>query len=144
MIEIESVCVRLGEREFAIRTAGFVRAKPWKKRLLTELQPVFEEIGGATNMSFNSPADLLKMIPLMQSIFLDVTDKMLELLLAYASELEAEREYIEQNATDKQIMAAFQEVVKLSDPFGVVALVTRTYGLTTAGTSSNLVSANGA
>lgn len=134
MIEIETITVRLGEKDFEIKTAGFLKSKPWKKRLLAEVKPLFEQIGGIDALEFNSPGDLLKLIPMLEQIFLDSIESVFDLLIAYSPDLEAERAYIEAHATDKQILYAFQGVVKLADPFGVVAVMTRRFGLTAIGT----------
>lgn len=134
MVEIETITVRLGERDFEIKTAGFLRSKPWKKRLLAEVKPLFEQIGGIDAVKFDSPADLLSLIPVLEDVFVESIEKVLELLLAYSETLEAEQEYIKKYATDKQILFAFQGAVKLADPFGVVQLMTRRIGLTATGT----------
>lgn len=143
MIEIESVVVKLGGNEYTIQQAGFTRSKPWKKRLLEEIKPLFDQIGGVSDIQFNTPGDLVKLLPIAESLFLEGIETILDLLVAYSAELEADREYIETYATDKQIFAAFQEVVKLADFFGVVNQLNRRIGRETIGTLSNLQSVNG-
>lgn len=135
MVEIESVVLKLGEREYTVKQAAYLRSKPWKKRLFDEIQPLFARMGGAAETDFRTMADLMQLLPLAQDLFLDGIDTIYCLLLAYSPDLEADREYIEANASDKQILVGFQEVVKLSDPFGVVAMMTRRNGLYTNGTS---------
>jgi len=135
MIEIETIEVRLGERTYAIQQLGHLRAKPWKKRLLAEVQPIFDQVTSASDQEINTPADLLGLLPLAERLFIDALDMVFELLIAYSPTLEADCEYIESCATDTQILAAFQEAVKLSDPFGVVAQLNRQLGRRTNGTS---------
>lgn len=135
MIEIEKITVKLGEREFEIQQAGFLRAKPWKKRLLEEIKPLFELLSGAPNLEFNSPSDLLKLLPMAESLLVEGVEIIFEMLIAYSAELEAERAYIEAHATDKQIVSAFQEVVLLADPFGLIAQANKRIGRATIGTS---------
>jgi len=134
MIEIESTVVKLGEREYTIQQAGFLRSKPWKKRLLDEIKLLFEQVGGLGDLRFETSADLLQLIPIAEDLFIDGIDIIFDLVVAYSPELEAEREYIEAHATDKQIFSAFQEVVKLADFFGVVNQLNRKIGLKTIGT----------
>lgn len=134
MVEIESIAVKLGEREFTIQTAGFLRSKPWKKRLLEEVKPLFDRIGGAGDITFDSPGDLLALLPVLEDLFINSIEMLLDLLIAYSPELEAERAYIEAHATDKQIFFAFQGVVKLADFFGVVTMMGRQIGLKAIGT----------
>lgn len=129
IVEIESISVRLGERDFEVKTAGFARSKPWKKRLIDDVKPLFEEIGLAADFKIDEPGDLLRLIPLLEILFLDGIETIFDLLIAYSPALEAEREYIEAHSTDKQILAAFQGVLKLADPFGVVQMMGRRIGL---------------
>jgi hypothetical protein len=135
MVEIETICVRLGEREYTIAQAGFARARPWKQRLFAEVKPLFERLNGAGEMAINSPSDLLQLIPVAEDLFVEGLDTIFDLLLTYAPALGEDRAYIEEHATDKQILTAFQEVVVLADPFGVVAQMNRTLGRRTNGTS---------
>jgi hypothetical protein len=135
MVEIESTTVKLGEKEYTIRQAGFLRSRPWKKRLLDEVKPLFEGVTGAGDIVFNSASDILKLLPMAQSMFVEIPETLLDLLFAYAPELEADRALIEAHATDKQIFAAFQEVVKLADFLGVTSLLTRRIGRSMTGIS---------
>lgn len=143
MAEIQRVTVSLGEREFEVQTAGFKRAKPWKARLFADVKPLFEKVGASTNIEFATPTDLLKLLPLAEELFVDGLDLVCDMLITYSPALEAERDYIEEYATDKQILAAFQEVAALADPFGMIQLMTRRFGRAVTGTSSSLPLANG-
>jgi hypothetical protein len=134
MVEIESTTFRLGERDYTVKQAGFLRSKPWKKRLFDEIKPLFERLSGASEIQFESAADLFQLLPLAEDLFVDGIETIYSLLIAYSADLEADQEYIEAHATDKQILAGFQEVVKLSDPFGVVSMMSRRIGLKTSGT----------
>jgi len=134
MVEIQTITVQLGDREYLIQQAGFLRAKPWKKRLLEEMKPLFGEISEAQNIEFNTPADLVKLMPLAEKLFIEALDLIFELLITYSPVLEEERVYIEQYATDAQIFAAFQEVVKLADFFGLTVQLSRQLGRVKIGT----------
>jgi len=137
MVEIQTVTVQLGDREYLIQQAGFLRSKPWKKRLLEEMKPLFAEIGEAQAMEFSSPADLLGLLPLAEKLFIEALDLIFDLLISYSPVLQDERDYIEQSATDAQIFAAFQEVVKLADFFGLTQQLNRQLGRVQIGISSN-------
>lgn len=143
MIEIKSTTVRLGEKDYEIREAGFIVSKPWKKRLIDEIKPLFEVLNGAGEIEFNSPADLVKLLPLAENVFVEGIETIFELLMAYAPAVASDREYIAQHATDRQIVAAFREVVYLADPFGVVTQLNRQLGRGLTGTLSNSPSASG-
>lgn len=144
MIDVKTVSVRLGDKDFEIREASFLVSKPWKTRLMKEIQPLFEKLSSAPNMTFEKPEDLFKLFPLAESIFIQGIEAIYELLIAYSPVLAEEKDYIAENATDRQIVAAFREVVTLADPFGVVAGLNRQIGRGTIGTLSNSQSVNGA
>lgn len=143
MIEIRTITVRLGEKDYTIREAGHLRAKPWRRRLMEEIKPLFEQLKGAQEIQFATPADLIRVMPLVESIFIDGLDTIYELLIAYSPEFEADQNYIENYATERQILAAFQEVVQLADPFGMIGQMNRQIGRAAIGTQSNSPSANG-
>ncbi len=125
MVRIETVTVQLGEREYTFSEQPRPRVKPWRARLFAEVKPLFGQLEGATSLSFDQPGDLLKVLPLLETVLLDGLDTVVELAVTFAPELEADREYIEQHATEKQILAAFQEAVKLADPFGMANQIGR-------------------
>lgn len=135
MVEVESTVIKLGDKEYTIKQAGFLKSKPWKKRLFEEIKPLFERLSGASDIHFDSAADLFQLLPLAEDLFVSGIETIYDLLVAYSADLEADKEYIEAHATDKQILAGFQEVVRLSDPFGVVSQLNRRIGLKATGTS---------
>ena len=143
MLEIESTTVRLGVKDYVIQQAGFRRSKPWKKRLLAEIKPLFEQVTGAKDMQFDSPADLLKLIPLAEVLLVEGIEQIADLLITYSPELEADREEIENYATDKQIFTAFQEVLKLMDFFGAIPMLNQQFGRMGTTTYLNSQSVNG-
>lgn len=143
MLEIKTIQVKLGEREYTIRQAGFRRSRPWKERLLEEVKPVFEQIAQIEKRKFNTIEEMLELLPVAQSILVDSMENMGDLLLAYSPELEADKEYIEEYATDAQVFQAFQEVLQLMDFFGAIPLMNEKIGQMKTGTSSSLPSANG-
>jgi hypothetical protein len=137
MVEIESVTVKLGEREYTVQAASFRRAKPFKARLLAEIRPLIERVQAVENVQFSSPSDLLELLPLAQDLLVDAPERLYEMMIAYSCELQEDAEYIADHATDKQIVAAFTEVARLSDPFGISDQIGRRLGRPTKTTSSN-------
>jgi hypothetical protein len=144
MVEIQTTTVRLGEKDYTVKEAGHLRAGPWNKRLIAEIKPLFEQISGAQEIQFNTASDLLQLWPVFEQIFTDALDTVFEMLVTYSAELEADRDYIGNHATNRQILAAFREVARLADPFDLVPALTRQIGLGGSGTLSKLPSANGA
>lgn len=135
---IRSVVVTLGAREYAVCEAGFARSRRWRKRFVDEIKPLFEQVSGMAGLEFGSPADLLKLLPLLDTVMVDGIDRVFELLLAYSDTLSADREYIEESATDRQILDAFREVASIAFPFDLGSLLRRQLGRAANGMSSNL------
>lgn len=144
MIEIQTATVLLGEKEYIVREASHVRAAPWTRRLMSEVRPLFEQVKEAQGIEFSTPADLLQLWPLVEHLFTGALDKLYEMLIAYSPELEADQQYIADHATNRQILAAFQEVVRLADPFDLVPTLTKQIGRAAIGTSPSLPVQNGA
>ena len=143
MPEVAEVQIQLGDRTFVVRTAPFVRSSPWRKRFLAEVKPLFEQLANAQNLRFETPADLLQLWPVAEGIFHQGLDKIFELLVSYSADLEAERDWIANNATDMQILAGFQEVIQLADPLQLTKFLGRQTGLMMSGLSSRSQSASG-
>jgi hypothetical protein len=144
MIEIQTITIRLGEKDYVIREAPHVRATTWRRRIMEEIKPLFEQVSGVTGIQFQSPADLLQLLPVAERLFVDGLDQVFDLLIAYSPELEADRATIEANASDRQIFAAFQEVLRLADFFGLIPQLQRAGLEAIRGTSLNSPSPNGA
>jgi len=91
MSDLEKVTVRLGARDFEVTAAGFARARAWKQRLINEVQPIFATLADAPGITFESPADLLKLLPLAETLIMGGVATIFELLIDYAPALAAER-----------------------------------------------------
>lgn len=143
-MQIETATVTLGDEEFIIRAAPHTISKKWRPRFMDEVKPYFDRMAEVSSVEFDKAEDLLQMWPILQSILIEGIDNVFELLIAYSPDLAANRDAIEQTASDKQILAAFQEVLRLSDFLGLFPLLGQQIGRMAIGTSSSSPSANGA
>lgn len=143
MLEIQTITIRLGEKDYTIKEAPFGRAGPWRRRLVEEIKPLFEQVSGLSGVRFETPADLLQLWPVAERLFVDGIEQVFDLLIAYSPELEQDREYIEAHATDRQIFAAFQDVIVLADFLALIPQIRRAGLGVMRGTSSSSPSANG-
>lgn len=144
MIEIKTAPITLGDKEYTLKEAPRLISKPWKKKFIEEIQPLFQELSGAPDMRFDKPEDLFQLFPLVESLLIDGSESIFELLIAYSPELIEDREYIEAHATDRQIFAAFQEVIKLADFLEMGGMMKKQIGRSLIGISSNSPRVNGA
>lgn len=144
MIDIQTVTIRLGEKDYTISEAPYGRSGPWRRRLVDEIKPIFEEVSGLTDIQFETPADLLQLWPMAERLFVDGIDQIFDLLIAYAPEFEQDRSYIEAHATDRQLFAALQDVIRLADFLSLIPQIRRAGLGAGAGILPNSQSANGA
>lgn len=116
-IELRAITIRLGDREFEVTEAPILRARRWRKQFTETILPLVEEVAQARDIAFETPEDLLQLRPLVSKILVDALDQVVDLLLLYSEALEAEQEWILANASERQAVAAFWEVLKLAVPF---------------------------
>ena len=136
-MDIRTVEVTLGTKQFTITEAGWKKATAWKRGLIKDVKPMYEQVAGAADIKFENAEDLVGLWPLIQTVLVDGMDALFEHLLAYSPVLEKDRDYIEENATEAQVFAAFREVVSLADPFGIVQQFNRRIGLKAMRTTTN-------
>lgn len=106
-------------RTYTIGPAPFVRSQPWRHRLMQSVGPLIKQVAGAPDLEFNTPDDLLKLLPLVSSLLVEAIDEVYELVVMYHPSLEADREWIRDNASEGQLVGAFFKILEVADPFGL-------------------------
>ena len=114
---MRSVTVKLGDNEYTIYELKARQNQIWRAKLKTRFDTLADVIGSApaTELSTAGVSDLLRSV---SGVVIDSIEDVREALFDYAPELSADCEYIEANAYDSEIMAAFVEVLTLAFPFG--------------------------
>lgn len=144
-MRLQTATVVLGETEYTITEAGHRRAKGWKKafieRFFQPLQARLVEIN-TLNLDTLTLGDLPVLSPFLRELLTDTIDNVAELVISYSPVLEADKDAILESASDRQIIAAFWEVLKLANPLSVETIA-QLSGLAKIGTSQNLPSPNG-
>jgi hypothetical protein len=115
---MRSIKLELGGKEYVISEAPRKRSKPFREKLAAEILPIFEQVAKASTAEFSTAADLIQLAPVVQYLIADAIDTLLDLLFIYSEALEADRARLEDDITDGEIMMAFVEVIRLSDPLG--------------------------
>ena len=145
-MKLETRTVTLGEKEYTIPEAGHRRAKGWKtafiEQLYEPLQAQLVEMNQVVQMKSIDVADLPSLSPFVTSLLTDTIDTVLELVITYSKDLEEDRDTIEETASDRQIIAAFWEVLKLANPLSP-EMLTRLIGLYQIGMSESSPLPNG-
>lgn len=122
-MEIETITVQLGDRQFEVKEATFGYGRRWRRRFADELKPLFSQLAEVSGIEFETPADLLQLWPLAEAALVNGIDTVFELLVTYSPALEEDRIWIEENATEKQVLYAFKEIVTHSGPFELVKML---------------------
>ncbi len=131
---MQPITVRLANREYKVKPLPVRPSRAFRQRIgeqisgLTDLvAEVLTPTGEAASVSDLS--SLTEMIGgLGQAISQKVigsTDLIADLLFEYSPELNTDRERIELEAYDEEIIAAFVEVLKLLYPFGSLTTILR-------------------
>ena len=109
----------IGEKTYVVREAKRKANANWRKRFQAEFTDVAALLEGLPHTDLTAQA----LGGLLHQIIAKVggsVDTLAELVFAYSPELAADRETIEEEAYDSEIMAAFTAVMKLAYPFGSV------------------------
>ena len=144
-MKLQSRTVVLGEKEYTITEAGHRRAKGWKKAFMDRFyQPLQAQLVdlNALDLDSLSLGDLPTLSPFVETLLTDTVDVVAELVISYSPVLEEDRDAILEAASDRQIIAAFWEVLKLANPLSVEALA-QLSGLAKIGTLPNSPLPNG-
>lgn len=114
-----------------------------------EGKPVLDDSGkpiqaqrGFAGIELNQVVSVAKILPVIINGLSGSIDEIIDMVFDYSPELAADREWIEENATNSEAMIAFMEVLKLCYPFLDILGLVR--GQRAQPTSSNLPIQNGA
>lgn len=139
----EAVFGRSEIKSYEIEEAGILRSRKWRARFGETVMPLFQQLPGVLDFEFENPEDLLKLMPFVQQLVLNALDDVFELLVLYSEELEVDRDWIEANATDRQVVTAFMGVLQLAVPFELDNILANLNGLASHTTGSSSPSQNG-
>lgn len=111
--------VAIGDKQYTIKEAKRKANAKWRLLFQTQFTEVADLIEGlpSTELTPEAIGGLLNQIVTKVG---GSVDMLAELVFAYSPELAADRETIEEEAYDSEIMAAFTAVLKLAYPFGSV------------------------
>lgn len=130
---MKSVIVKLAGREYTVYELKARQNQNWRDQLKTRFTTLADVIGNAPSTELNT-AGVSGLIRSVTDLVMDSIGDVREAILAYSPELSADREYIEANAYDSEIMDAFVEVLTLAFPFG--GMVRKVGGLFESGPSN--------
>ena len=140
----EHITVELGDKAFEIEALSIRSSKVWRQTFAERLQPLFDVLPTLPDIDISKPEELVKLVPLIQNLLTTYLDDAIDLLFEYSPILQKDREWIDDNASDKQAVAAFLGVLKLTNPFDARLLRDALSGPTNGETSSKSPARSGA
>ena len=120
--------VILGGKSYEIKPLTLRESRAWRQRLNGPFAEVTMALKGAGSIQVTNGSDIAALLETLSSRVVLAPDLIFELLLAYAPNLKADIESIEETATDAEVMAAFTEVLRLAYPFGQLLAALRGSG----------------
>lgn len=125
---MRTAIVTLGGVQYTLNELPSRRAAEWRKSVQEKLGDVSALIESAPGTDISSGAALASLVRSVGSTLIGSTDTVIELLFGYAPALAADRERIEAECYDSELLSAFIEVVKLAYPFGQLASLVARFG----------------
>jgi hypothetical protein len=126
---MNEITVTLGGKSYIIKQLPIRANREWRAKFnepVNKLLSAFQEVGKLSSAEFKSGKELMQRIGGLllarasdvAGVLIESMDLVLDGLFAYSPELQADRDRIENTATDDEAMKAFVEVLKVAYPFG--------------------------
>jgi hypothetical protein len=112
--------VSLGGREYMVRPLPIRAASEWRAQFNARFSALTDLLANADRIELNSAEDIARVVAIARDVLLTAPDVLFDLLCAFAPEIAADRERIENEAYDDEVIAAFAEVLRLAFPFGAL------------------------
>lgn len=125
---MRSATVTLGGVQYTINELPSRRAAQWRQSMQERLGNISTLIEAAPETDISSGAALANLVRNVGNTLIGSTDTIVTLLFEYAPALAMDRERIEQECYDSELMSAFVEIVKLAYPFGQLANLLARFG----------------
>lgn len=118
---MQPIIVTLAGRVYEVKPLPRLKARAFRQRLADEIGEVASALTQAGSAGGTAITDLESIGELISTLGVTVAgsiDLVADLLFDYSPELAADRERIESEGYDDELVAAFLEVLKLLYPFG--------------------------
>jgi len=105
----EEISIILGGKEYRIRPLVIKESRKWRAKVVKIMGnlPQYMSITSDTPDEFREAIDVL---------LVAMPDKVIDLVLDYSPKLKADREFIENNATDPEMSKAFKQIAEVAFP----------------------------
>lgn len=118
--------ITLGGRAYTVAVATMKRSREWREKFQHELLTIVggaKAIGTVQLAADDGTVDFGRIVAAVQTlspIAFGMFDRAAEMVFAYDGQLDNDRDWIEENATDEEMLTALWQVVQLAFPFGAI------------------------
>ena len=117
---MRSVVVSLGGKPYEVRALSLRAAREWREKFQQPFRAMANALSGMESIELTSGKAVADLLNVLQETLLRSPDTILEMLYAYSPEIRADKERVEIEAFDDEVIAALVEVLKLVYPFGSI------------------------
>lgn len=126
---MQTKTIELGGQAFTLTELPLRKNAEWRKLFETKLEPLFSIVADFKKIEIDNADDLQRIISLLKDVVLKSPETLAELVFAYSLVLQEQREWIDANVYESELLSAVTEVLLLAYPFGsIVKLVTNLSG----------------
>lgn len=111
--------ITLGGKEYQINELPRRANAQWRQQFQVLIASVTNLVE-ASQVDITNTADLVGVVGQVRDVLMQAPDQLIELLFAYSPALAADRERIEADVYESEILGVFIEVLKLAFPFGEI------------------------
>jgi len=126
---MKTLKIKLGGVEYAVEQLPIRKSRQWREEFKTPISQILTGVEAAPAVLENK--DVKGMVALMvvaKDVLLNSLDTVLDMLCKYAPAVSADRERIESEAFDDEVIQAFVKILELVFPFGEVGKALKMIG----------------
>lgn len=116
---MKSVEISLGGQAYTVTELPMRKNAAWRQKV-GQLVGTVAGLVEATQIDLNNTADLIGVVNQVRDVLITAPEELTALLFDYSPALAADRERIEAEVYESELLAAFVEVLKLAFPFGEI------------------------
>ena len=116
---MKSETISLGGKAYEIHELPRRANAQWRQQFQVLIASVTNLVE-ASQVDISNSADLVAVVGQVRDVLMQAPDQLIELLFAYSPALAADRERIEAEVYESEILSVFVEVLKLAFPFGEI------------------------
>lgn len=129
--------VLLGGKEYSIKRLPVRKSRVWRAQFNAKLDTIIGDILELTNLKALDMGDLSAVVTAGKNAVIGLLDEALDLVCEYAPEIAQDRERIEEEAYDNEVVEAFERILGLAFPLGSLLKRLNLNGLTDSLTSKS-------